>query len=337
MSAQETTGPVVGQGAFRYRADAGWARLPRGHTWYDVVGVAVDSRGRVYVFNRGEHPMMVFEPDGEFCASWGEGLISRAHGVTIGPDDSVYCTEDTGHTVRKFTPDGELLMTLGTPGGASATGATSMDFRSIRQAGPPFHYPTNVALGSNGDIYVSDGYGNARIHRFAADGRLLASWGEPGSGPGQFRIPHGIATDSRGHLHVADRENSRIQEFSPDGEYLGERTGVARPCEVAFDAAGNLIVAELGYRAAMWPGIEAPEPEPTGGRVSIFDPGGRLLSRWGGGRTPTAPGDFFAPHDVCVDARGDLYVSEVAWSAGGIRGEVSPDCHCLQKFHRLPA
>ena len=337
MSSFEATGPVVGQGRYRYRADAAWARVPPGHAWSDVVGVAIDSRGRVYVFNRGAHPMMVFSADGAFLSSWGDGLISRAHGVTIGPDDAVYCTEDMGHVVRKFTPDGALLMTLGTPGAPSATGATSMDFRSIRQAGPPFHFPTNVALGSNGDIYVSDGYGNARIHRFTADGRLLGSWGEPGGGPGQFRIPHGIATDARGHLHVADRENSRIQEFSPDGEYLGERTGVARPCEVAFDAAGNMIVAELGYRAAMWPGIEAPEPDPTGGRISIFDSGGNLLSRWGGGSNPDAPGDFFAPHDVCVDARGALYVSEVAWSAGGIRGEVSPDCHCLQKFHRLTA
>lgn len=337
MTALETLGPVVGQTPFRYRADASWARLPPGYAWSDVVGVACDSRGRVYVFNRGDHPMIVFDHEGTFLRSWGEGLISRAHGVTIGPDDAVYCTEDMGHTVRKFTPEGSLLMTLGTPGTPSATGATSMDFRSIRQAGPPFHYPTNVALGQNGDIYVSDGYGNARVHRFTADGRLVQSWGEPGSGPGQFHIPHGIATDHEGHLHVADRENSRIQKFSPDGEFLGERTDVARPCELVFDTDGNMIIAELGYRAAMWSGIHPPSSDPTGGRISILDPQGRVLSRWGGGNEPTAPGDFFAPHDVCIDARGDLYVSEVAWSAGGIRGEVAADCHCLQKFHRLPA
>ena len=308
---------VVGQGAFRYRADASWARLPEGYSWYDVVGVAVDSRGRVHVFNRGDHPLMVFDRDGRFLTSWGEGLISRAHGITIGPDDSVYLTEDMGHTVRKFTPDGRLLLTLGTPGVPSDTGATSMDFRSIRQAGPPFHYPTNVALGLDGDLYVSDGYGNARVHRFAPDGRHRASWGEPGNGPGQFGIPHGIATDSDGNLHVADRENSRIQIFSPEGRFLGERTGIARPCEIAFDAAGNSYIAELGYRAAMWPGIDPPSTPATGGRISIFSPDGRLLSQWGGGDDPTALGDFYAPHDVFVDAHGYPYVSEVAWSAGG--------------------
>lgn len=336
MTHFKTPGPIVGQPPFRYRSDAAWARRPEGYTWHDVVGVACDSKERVYVFNRGDHPMMVFDREGGFLKSWGEGLISRAHGVTIGPDDSVYCTEDMGHTVRKFTPDGALLMTLGTPGTPSATGATSMDFRSIRKAGPPFHYPTNVALARNGDLYISDGYGNARVHRFTADGRLIQSWGEPGTGPGQFHIPHGIAMDRHGHLHVADRENSRIQEFTPDGVYVGERTGVARPCEVAFDAAGNMIVAELGYRVAMWSGVQPPGPNATGGRISVFAPDGRVLSRWGGGDHPTAPGDFFAPHDVCIDAHGDLYVSEVAWSAGGIRGEVAPDCHCLQKFHLLP-
>lgn len=332
-----TEGPIVGQGRFRYRANAHWARLPDGYSWRDVVGVACDSRDQVYVFNRGDHPLMVFDRDGNFLRSWGEELIVRAHGITIGPDDSIYCTEDMGHVVRKFTPEGHLLMTLGTPGAPSGTGATSMDFRSIRQAGPPFHYPTNVALGLNGDLYVSDGYGNARVHQFSPEGRLIRSWGTPGSQPGQFQIPHGIATDRQGNVHVADRENSRIQEFSPEGDYLGERTGLARPCEVAFDPDGNQIVAELGYRAAMWPGIQPPVPHPTGGRVTLLDPSGKVLSQWGGGDNPSAPGDFFAPHDVCIDAYGDLYVSEVAWSAGGIRGEVAADCHCLQKFHRIPA
>ena len=328
---------IVGQGAFRYRADPHWAKLPPGYSWSEVAGVTSDSGGRVYVFNRGDHPMMVFDRDGNFLTSWGEGLISRAHGITIGPDDTIYCTEDMGHVVRTFSPEGRLLLTLGTPGAPSDTGATSMDFRSIIRAGPPFHYPTNVALGLDGDLYVTDGYGNARVHRFTPDGRLRHSWGEPGSGPGQFAIPHGIATDRDGNLHVADRENSRIQVFSPDGVFLRETTGIARPCELTFDAAGNTYIAELGYRAGMWSEVQPPTPDATGGRVTIFDPHGAALARWGGGEHPTAPGDFFAPHDIHVDAHGDLYVSEVAWSAGGKRGEVPADCHCLQKFHRLPA
>src|SRR5262249_26447339 len=147
----------------------------------EVAGVATDSQDRVYVFNRGDHPLMVFNRDGTFVKSWGEGLFKRPHGIIIGPDDSVYCTDDFDHTVRKFTPDGRLLMTLGTSGQPSDTGATSVDFRTILRAGPPFHYPANVALSPEGNIFVSDGYGNARIHKFSSDGRLLSSWGEPGT------------------------------------------------------------------------------------------------------------------------------------------------------------
>jgi hypothetical protein len=93
-----------------------------------------------------------------------------------------------------------------------------------------------------------------------------------------------------------------------------------------------MFVAELGYRAGMWPGTFPPTPDATGGRVSVFSPKGELFARWGGGENPTAPGDFFAPHDICIDSRGDVYVAEVVWSAGGNRGVVPPDCHALQKF-----
>src|SRR5262249_31488745 len=195
-------------------------------------------------------------------------------------------------------------------------------------------YPCNVALSPAGDIYVCDGYGNARIHKFAPDGQLLFSWGEPGSGPGQFHLPHGIAVDRAGTVYVADRENSRVQRFAPGGEYLGEWSDVARPCQVFAGSEGNVYVAELGYRAGMWPGTVAPTPDATGGRVSVFDAGGKLLARWGGGANPCAPGDFFAPHDISLDSCGDIYVAEVTWSAGGNRGLVSPDCHSLQKFTR---
>src|SRR4029077_13600819 len=129
----------------------------------------------VYVFSRGEHPLMVFDRDGTFLTSWDDKAFNRPHGITVGPDDAVYCTDDRDHTVRKFTPDGRLLLTLGTSGKPSDTGATSTDFRTIRRAGPPFHYPTNLALSPEGDLYVSDGYGNARVHKFSADGQLLFS------------------------------------------------------------------------------------------------------------------------------------------------------------------
>jgi DNA-binding beta-propeller fold protein YncE len=319
---------------FGYVVDDHWAKLPPRIRWTEVAGVAVDARDRVFVFNRGDHPVIVFDRDGNALNMWGEGHFKRPHGITIGPDDSVYCTDDQAHVVHKFSPDGRLLMTLGTPGKPSDTGATSNDFRTVKYSGPPFNFPTNLAIAPNGDLFISDGYGNARVHHYSPDGKLLNSWGEPGAGKGQFHIPHGIAIDAAGSVWVADRENSRIQIFTPEGKFVAEWTDVARPCQLRFDSTGNVYVAELGYRAGMWPGTTAPSPNATGGRVNIFDATGALLVRWGGGQDPCAPGDFFAPHDICVDSHGDIYVAEVVWSAGGSRGLVPADCHALQKFTR---
>ncbi len=329
--------PIVGDGAFRYRAVAGWAQLPPGWNFVDAVGVATDSKGNVLVFNRGGHPVIVFDRDGRFLRSWGEGQFVRPHGITIGPDDAVYCVDDFDHTVHKYTLDGQRLFTLGTSGQRSDTGATTIDYRNIRRAAGPFNLPTNLALAPNGEMYISDGYGNARVHRFSPDGQWMASWGEPGAGPGQFHVPHGIAVDRHATVYVADRENSRLQLFSAAGEYVAEWTDVARPCQVFIDAADNVFVAELGYRAGMFPGNEPPPGSPTGGRASVFDSVGKLQARWGGGDNPCTPGDFFAPHDVWVDRFGDLYIGEVTYSAGGNRGLVPADCPPLQKFIRIPS
>lgn len=323
-----------GSGRFRYRVQDPWAKVPAKLACKETAAVACDSADRVYLFTRGPDVVQVYEPDGTFGTTWGEGLFSRAHGLFIGPDDTVYCTDDFDHTVRAFTRDGKLKFTIGTSGRPSDTGATSTDYRTIRRAGPPFHYPTNLAIAPSGELYVTDGYGNARVHRFSPDGKLIASWGEPGSGPGQFHLPHGIAIDAEGIVYVADRENCRIQFFSPTGDYLGEWKEIARPCQVFIDPAGIVYVAEVGLRAGRWPGTGDAKPGDPGGRVSIFDRKGTLLARWGGGDNPTAPGDFFAPHGIWVDKQGAVYVSEVVWSAGGRIGAVPPTCHSLQKFVR---
>ncbi|MCE9527413.1 MAG: peptidyl-alpha-hydroxyglycine alpha-amidating lyase family protein [Planctomycetales bacterium] len=326
---------TVGSAEFRYQADSEWAQWPAGWQVSEVTAVATDSRDRVFVFNRGDHPVAIFAPDGKLLSSWGAGLFVRPHGIWIGPDDAVYLTDDLDHTVHKFTPEGERLWTLGTSGQPSDTGATSVDYRTIRQAGPPFHYPTNLAPAPSGEFYVSDGYGNARIHKFSADGRLMLSWGKPGSGPGEFHVPHGIAVDAAGMVYVADRENSRLQLFSSEGAFLTEWKEIARPCDLVIDAAGRVYVAELGYRAGMWPGTVPPNPGATGGRVSIFDSNGQLLSRFGGGENPSERGDFFAPHDIWLDSQGSLYVSEVVRSAAGGKKPAGRDYHTLQKFVKV--
>lgn len=325
---------IVGNPPYQYEVPVRWETLPENWSFVEVAGVATDAFDRVYVFNRGEHPVIVFDRKGAFLNAWGEGLFVRPHGIRIAPDGSIFLVDDADHTVRKYSPEGELLLKLGTSGKGSDTGATSTDFRTIVRVGAPFHYPTNLAVAPNGDLYIADGYGNARIHRFTADGKLLHSWGEPGAGPGQFHVPHGIAIDRSGTVFVADRENSRVQLFDLDGKFLAEWREIARPCQVAIGPDNEVYIAELGYRAGMWPGTSAPTPDATGGRVSVFSSEGALLSRWGGGNDPCAPGDFFAPHDICIDSHGDLYVGEVMMSAGGRRGLVPHSCHSLQKFVR---
>jgi hypothetical protein len=331
---QQRDNAIVGSGRFRYEALARWERLPPGWTFVEVAGVAADSRDRVYVFTRGEHPVIVFDRDGNFLTSWGEGRFRRAHGIFIGPDDAVWCTDDLDHTIRKFTPDGKLLLTLGTSGQPSDTGIVGIDYRTIRSPGLPFNRPTNLALAADGSMYATDGYGNCSVHKFAPDGRHLFSWGQPGGGPGQFNLPHGIALDREGLVYVADRENSRVQVFSPTGEFVAEWPNLARPMQVFIDPHDNVFVVGVGFRAGLFPWMTAP-PNPEGPYLAVFNRKGELLARWGGGPGPCAVGDFFAPHDVWVDSRGDVYVGEVVMSAGGNRGLVSADCHSLQKFVRL--
>lgn len=178
--------------------------------------IASDSQDRVYFFNRGDHSVIILDRDGRFLDAWGKGHFARPHGITI-VSDCVYCVDDFDHAVKVISLDGELMLTLGTSGQPADTGAMTVVYRNIQRVGPPFCLPTNVAISPGGDLYVADGYGNARIHQFTFAGQLLRSWGASGEGPGQFQIPHGIAVDRNGTVYVADRENSRIQLFSPEG------------------------------------------------------------------------------------------------------------------------
>ena len=317
-----------GQGDYVYELDAGWGQLPDGWEFGDAVGVRVDSQDRVYVFNRGAHPIVVFDRAGTILGTWGEGLFTTPHGLDI-VDDVVYCVDAGDHTVRAFSLDGQLRLTLGTPGVPSATGWAGR--YDDLPGGPPFSRPTNVAIGPGGDIYVSDGYANCKVHRFDREGVHLGSWGAAGRGPGQFRLPHGICTAPDGSVRVGDRLNDRVQRFSPTGEYLGEWSDVRHPDDVYRDRDGVYFVAELGYAEAA--------PGDLGSRVTVRDADGRILSAWGDAGDPAAPGNFVAPHCVCTDSHGDLYLGEVtrscrAWHPPS-RGALPPDTHVFQRFRRV--
>ena len=294
---------ILGTGEHRYRVLENWAKLPDGWEFMDVGSVAVDSKDRVYVFNRGTHPMIVFDRDGRFITSWGEGVFKRAHGIHIDKDDHLYCTDDGDHTVRKCTTDGKILMTLGVPNKPA-------QFMS----GQPFHRCTHTALSPKDEIYVSDGYGNACVHKYSPDGKLLKTWGEQGSGPGQFNLVHNIVTDADGWVYVADRENHRVQVFDGNGKYETQWNNLHRPCGL-YCACGHgqkmtFVVGELG---PVMPVNRAYKN--LGPRLSIVDAKGHLITRLGGENGPgTEVGRFMAPHGLAMDSRGDIYVGEVAYT-----------------------
>jgi len=319
---------ILGSGEHRYRVAENWARLPEGWQLSDVASVAVDSRDRVYVFNRGEHPMIVFDRDGNFLKSWGEGLFARAHGLSIDADDNLYCTDDGDHTVRKCSTDGKVLLTIGIPN-------RPKPFMS----GEPFHRCTHTALSPQGEIYVSDGYGNARVHKFTPDGKLIASWGEPGTDPGQFNIVHNIATDADGFVYVADRENHRVQVFDGNGRYETQWNNLHRPCALCRcgGKTPQFIVGELG------PGMPVNLAVPNlGPRLTVVDAHGKRIARLGGADGPgLAAGQFLAPHGLAIDSRGDIYVGEVGvtnWTTS-FPDRPMPDevktRRCLQKLERI--
>ena len=246
----------------------------------------------------------------------------------------VYCTDDFGHAVHAFAPNGERLASALGSGKPSDTGATSIDYRTIKQPAGPFNYPCNLALGPTGEMFVADGYGNARRASLCAGWQADPVVGRAGGGAGAVscRAWHRRRCRSASFMCATARMIAS-SFFLQAATISANGSDLARPCQLFIDKAGWFYVAELGYRAGRWPGTGAPQPGQTGGRVSIFDKQGKRHAP-GVAANSCAPGDFFAPHDVWVDSHGDLYVSEVSLSGGGRAGVVPGSCHSFQKFVR---
>ena len=279
----------VGAGARVYEQVEDWEKLPEG--W--VLGqtaIVTDSQDRVYLFNRSDHPLIVLDRDGKFLNSWGEGDLPDAHGMFIDADDNLYMPVKNSHVVLKYSPDGNLLMTMGDWDKPSDTGWTGDVNDPAKQAAGPFNRPSDIALDASGDLYISDGYGNSRVHKFTSDGKLLFSWGEPGkTGQGEFHVPHGVWVHTDGRVFVADRENNRIQIFDAEGKYLDEWGGLARPCDIYIDEDEILYVPELD------------------GFMSILSIDGDIIASWG---SPLDAGWGNGAHAVWMDSHGDLYVNQ---------------------------
>ncbi|WP_233838672.1 peptidyl-alpha-hydroxyglycine alpha-amidating lyase family protein [Paraburkholderia sp. ZP32-5] len=316
---------IVGGGEFTYETVDGWAKLPTDWEMGEVAAVGVDRHDNVYVFNRGMHPMIVFDRNGNFLRSWGEGVYVRPHGVHMGPDDTIYLTDDGGSAVYKCDLHGKTLMTVGLPGKPT-------EFMS----GQPFNHCTHTALAPNGDIFVSDGYGNARIHKYTPDGKLIKSWGEPGCEPGQFNLPHNISCDEDGWLYVADRENHRIQIFDSDGRFETQWHNLHRPNGM-YMPRGKCPLCYVGETGPMY-GFNRGAPN-LGPRLSILSNKGEVLIRIQS--TPSAgtnPGQFLSVHGVAVDSYGDIYVGETSYTSWPLLFPDKPmpaRLRSLQKFARI--
>lgn len=323
-----------GSGDLRYEVVPGWEQLPSGWSHPDVAGVCTDGDGNVYLYARGDHPVIVYDRQGKFLGSWGEGRFTyRTHGMSLGRDGSMYLVEDSACTVGRYTLDGTLLQTFGPQGQPTDTGYTD-DHRVVERAAGPYNRPTKAALAPSGDVYVSDGYGNCRVHQFTGAGEHLRSWGEPGTGPSEFHTPHSIVVHQDGRLFVADRQNERIQIFDPQGQFLTQWTDVQRPQDIFIDGQGRVHVVELSWS----PGDLSYKQGTIGayipGRLSIFDPEGNLLLRWSQPDL-TRPDAILAPHGVWVDDEGSIYVAHATNTVAVGLGLVGSDALTFQKFARV--
>lgn len=273
-----------------YRVVHGWPVLPESVALGQVTGVGLDSRNHVWVFHRGDRPVLCFDAEtGKLAASWGEGLFPMAHGLTVDSRDNLWLTDVERHQVFKYNTRGELLMTLGVKGvpGVDRT---------------HFSKPTDAAVNRAGEIYVTDGYGNSRVVKFSADGKYLAEWGGKGTGPGQFDTPHSITIDPEGLVYVADRGNARIQVFDAAGKFLRQFSGpaIGRPWGINLGADGFLYMVDGGDTK--------PKP-PERNRALKLDRQGRVVEAWGS--FGSYDGQFYWAHDIAVAPNGDAYVVDV--------------------------
>ena len=284
-----TTTSTVGSGKYTYTMDENWAKVPEGWSM-PAAAVYGDSKDRVYCFNRDpEHPIVIFDREGNYVSHWGAGVVEFAHSILLDKDDNVWLVDRDRGQVLKFTSDGKELMTIGTKGFRSETGADntvfgSNGYKDVVKGGAPFTPPAGIALNDAGEVFIADGYANSRVHKFSPEGKHIMSWGEPGTGPGQFNLPHGVWIDRRGRVLVADRENDRVQVFTQDGEYISTwPSKLIGPALLFVDDEDTVYI-----------------PEHNGGLFSILNLEGERLAQWGSEIHRSC-------HGVWADSHKDLY------------------------------
>lgn len=273
----------VGAGEYTYELIEDFAKLPAGESFGLISRVTTDSQNRLYVFQRKDPAVLIFDRDGKFLRSWGTGEFKRAHGLKI-VGDFAYTTDQVDCVAMIYTLEGKLIRQIGTRGQHSDTGCEDWHNLPLRAAGP-FNHPTEMMPGPSGDLYVTDGYRNSRVHRFSKDGELIQSWGQPGkTAPGDFHLPHSLAISPDGNLYVCDRANARVQIFTPDGKFIGMWNGMGGPNDIARDKNGIFYLAEQASSTS----------KPA---ISVRDGNGAVLARW----------EMVPVHGMGIDSAGNIY------------------------------
>lgn len=261
----------------------GWAQLPAGSNFGETPSVAVDKKDNVWVFNRGNRPVVQFDKSGKMLQSWANPPVVAAHGIGVGPDGAVWLVDTTGHSVMKFTEQGRLQMVIANAG--RLPGDNSSEYA--------FNLPTSLAFRPDGGFYVADGYGNSRVVQYSQDGEYIRHWGGMGAEPGRFNTVHSITLDSKGNVYVADRTNNRIQVFDADGKFLDQWTDIGQPWGLYYVAKENAIY--------MCDGLD--------NRIIKLNLDGQILGQLSS--FGKAPGKLDFAHHLAVDSEGSIYVAEI--------------------------
>ncbi len=316
----------------RYRSIPDFLKLPPNLYFGEVPGVAVNSKGHIFVFSRGNSTgpaygaaaaqLFEFGPDGKFVREIGHNLYawSFAHTVKVDPEDNIWVTDKGSDMVIKFNPEGRVVMVFGRKQEASDDGTGPL--KKPKPPLPPedgmFRQVTDVAWDKAGNTYISDGYINSRVAKVDKDGNWLKSWGEPGSGPGQFDTPHSLAVDAEGSVYVADRGNRRIQVFDGEGKFLRQITIDVPVDPDARPAIGNKHAQPSGSRApgAPWAICITPGPHQVlyssdgyPGRIYKLSLDGKVLGVLG--KSGKQLGQFGWIHEMACPSENELYVAEI--------------------------
>jgi streptogramin lyase len=283
-----------------YQVDAAWPRKPENLPWGEMPGLAVDSRDQVWIYTRAVPPVQLYSAGGEFIRSFGEGIVKKAHHIKLDGEGKVWLADIGSHAVFQFSPEGKLLRTLGTPGAAGA------DQSHLNQ-------PTDMAITAAGEVFISDGYGNNRVVHYDAEGRFVKSWGELGSRPGEFSLPHAIVLDPRGRLYVADRNNARVQVFDQEGKLLSEWRDLLVPWGLWVTPAGDLWAC--GSSPMAWRKGDSNLGVPPKDQLFMkLSPEGKVLQLWTvpkGKDGAEEKGELNWVHCLALDSKGNIYAGDI--------------------------